>query len=371
MNDTEAITILGGGNGAFAAAVDLTLKGFCVNLCEPFLNGENIRAFREDRGLDYVGILGSGSVTLNMVTTSVKDALEGTKFVIVICPSTAHATIAKWLTPHLQEGTTVLLNPGHTGGALNFKQALSLAGFQKFIILGETNTLTYVARKADNRTVNITNFNKNVYVAALPAINLDRLVETTYRYYPDLQPQRTIIGTSLRNLNAMMHPPGMVLSAAWIESTAGNFNFYYDAATPAVGYLMKAIDDERLEISKGWGETMEPLIDLLFIQNLTTKEARDSLSLQEAFLQSEPNRWIKAPSSLDHRYMHEDFGNGLVPMVALGKITGVNTPIMESLVNIACLISQRNYWEEGLNANNLGLAGKLKKDVMAFLNKGA
>ncbi len=369
MGDTELVTILGGGNGAFAAAADLTQKGYRVNLCDPFRDGENIRPIMDGRRVDFEGIWGSGHTTLNLVTPKIDEALKGVQFVMVICPCTAHAAIAGMLAPYLQEGTTVLLNPGHTGGALNFRQALSLAGFSKSIVLGETNTLTYVARKADSQTVNVTNFNQNVYVAALPASNLSRLIEKTLRCYPDLQPQKTIIGTSMRNLNAMMHPPGMILSAAWIESTGGNLYFYYDAATPAVGYLMKAIDNERLAVSKGWGESLEPLIDQLLIQGLTTQEARESGSLREAFLQSKPNRWIKAPSSLDHRYMHEDIGNGLVPMVALGQIVGVKTPMMESLVNVACVISQRDYWQEGLNRRHLGLNGLTRDEVMAFLEK--
>jgi len=370
MRNAGTVTIIGGGNGGFAAAVDLTQKGFCVNLCDPFHNGEFILPIMKDRKVSYEGIYGEGDLTLNKVTPSVGDALEGAQLVIIIAPSTTHATIAGWSSPYINDGTTILLNPGHTGGALNFKQSLSQDGFNKSIILGETNTLTYVARKSNPKTINITNYNKNVYVSALPAINLAQLTEVTGKCYPDLQPQKTVIGTSLRNLNAMMHPPGMILSAAWIESTSGNFNFYFDAATLAVSRLMQEIDNERLAISAGWGEAMEPLIDLLLIQGLTTKEARDSGSLQEAFLRSEPNRWLKAPSSLDHRYMHEDIGNGLVPMVALGQIVGVKTPTMESIINISNIINQRNYWRDGLNKTHLGLEGMQLGEVITFLEKG-
>ena len=39
--------------------------------------------------------------------------------------------------------------------------------------------------------------------------------------------------------------------------------------------------------------------------------------------QSYANQFIQAPPSLDHRYMHEDIGSGLLPIAELGHLAGV------------------------------------------------
>ena len=371
MEAPKKITVIGGGNGAFAATVHLTLKGFKVNLCDPYNEGESLRPLMAEGNINYLGVLGQGSVTPDLITHQIEAAATNSDLFLVCVPSTAHEAMALWLAPVLRPHATVLLNPGHTGGALHFLQAVRKGGFAEKFFLGETNTLTYIARKQDFNTINITNVARNVYVSALPSIQLETLMQKLKMCYPDLKSTKTVIGTSLRNVNAMMHTPGMILSAAWIEHTGGDFYFYYDAATPAVNRLMKSIDDERLLIAAAWNEPMEPLIDLLASLGTTTEEARKSGSLQRAFLDSEPNRWIKAPPSLDHRYMHEDFGYGLVAMAVLGQIAGVETPVMDSIIRIGSAINDVDYSATGRTMARLGLSGMTRKEIQLFIEKGS
>jgi opine dehydrogenase len=133
---------------------------------------------------------------------------------------------------------------------------------------------------------------------------------------------------------------------------------------------MQAIDDERVKIAAAWGVTMEPQIDMLANIGTTTEEARQSRLLQKAFLESAPNRNIKAPSSLDDRYMHVDIGYGLVPMVTLGKFVGVKSPVMESIITIASTINQIEYRVDGLNAVRMGLEGKTLMEIQYYFSHG-
>ena len=371
MESLKKITVIGGGNGAFAATVDLTLKGFKVNLCDPFNEGENLKPLMAEGKINYLGVLGEGSVAPNLITNQIEAAAKNVDLFLVCVPSTAHEAMASQLAPVLQPHANVLLNPGHTCGALHFLQVVRKTGFTEEFSLGETNTLTYIARKQDPNTIDITNVARNVYVSALPSIQLETIMQKFKMCYPDLKSTKTVIGTSLRNVNAIMHTPGMILAAAWIEHTGGDFYFYYDAATLAVSRLMKMIDDERLSIAAAWNEPIEPLIDLLASLGTTTEEARESGSLQKAFLDSEPNRWIKAPPSLDHRYMHEDFGYGLVAMSVLGQIVGVETPVLDSVIRIGSVINDIDYVATGRNMSRLGLTGMTRKEIQQFIENGS
>jgi len=295
--------------------------------------------------------------------------VEGSSIILVIVPTSIHGAAAKWLAPVLKEGMTVLLDPGHVGGALHFRNELTREGFKGDILLGETNTLTYITRKQSPTKTWISSVAKNVYVSSLPSKNLDQLSSKIKMCYPELLPAKTVIGTSMRALNAILHPPGMILAAVMIEK-GEDFCFYHDLATPAVGNLLEETDVERLKIAAAWGEPVEPLIDLWAMIGSTTEEARASRSMQRAFFESIPNRYIKAPTTLDHRFMHEDFGYGVVPMVELGKIVGINVPVLDALLTIACTIMKIDYRAKGLTMEKMGLAGKDLNAIREYITRG-
>lgn len=96
----------------------------------------------------------------------------------------------------------------------------------------------------------------------------------------------------------------------------------------------------------------------------TTKEAYESGSIYQALKQSAPNKTIMSPSSLDTRYIHEDIGYGLVPMSLLAKIIGVETPIMDSFINLFSEINGINYWDTGLTLEKLGLSDINSKEAL-------
>src|SRR4029079_11862147 len=83
---------------------------------------------------------------------------------------------------------------------------------------------------------------------------------------------------------------------------------------------------------------------------------RASDSAYQAIHQSEPNKTIKAPPSLDHRYIKEDVGYGLVPMAEIGKLLGVRTPVMEALITLASTALGLDFRTEGLTLEKMGLA---------------
>jgi opine dehydrogenase len=83
-----------------------------------------------------------------------------------------------------------------------------------------------------------------------------------------------------------------------------------------------------------------------------------------------PNRTIKAPPCLDHRYIHEDVGYGLVPMAALGRLAGVATPTMDALVQLVSVALGVDYARDGLTLERLGLAGKSPAELVTFAQQG-
>ena len=102
----------------------------------------------------------------------------------------------------------------------------------------------------------------------------------------------------------------------------------------------------------------------------TTEAAAANGTAHAALQESAPNRWIKAPPTLDHRYLHEDVGWGLVPWAELGRSLGVHTPLMDALITVGSLLTGRDYRSEGLTLSRLGLLGLSAKEVPTYLWEG-
>ena len=360
----KTVAVLGAGHGGCAAAADLGRRGFNVRLHAR--SAERLAPLRAQGGIEVRGVH-DGLVPIAVMTTDVGEAVRGADLIMLVVPSVAHEPYAKALVPHLDGGPPVFLNPGHTGGGLHFVHELRRAGFTGPVKTCESVTLTYISRMEGPATVNIYSYTTRLRFAALPGRYTDEMFALIKPLYPNIVKATSVLETGLGNLNAVFHPPGMIMNAGWIERRRGDFLFYREGITEAVGRVTAAVDAERLAVAKALGVPAVPFMDLFYGAGLTTAAARDSGNIARACEESEPNRTIKAPPSLDHRYIHEDVGYGLVAMAELGKLAGVATPAIDALVELASLAVGVNYAREGLTLERLGLAGKTPAELIAFV----
>lgn len=367
------VAILGAGNGGCAAAADLTRRGFQVSLysrSEP-----RLAPFQELGGLHYTGVIGEGFAPLDRITTDLAEAIEGSELVIIITPATAHAPLIEQLHELLPENTPVWLNPGSTGGALHVAQLLR-ERHRADVAVAETATLTYACRMQGPTTIWIKNEVTNLPFATIPGIRNQALLEQYRQLYPNLTPAPNALVTSLMNLNAIMHPVGMVMNAGWIEDTQGDFKFYYHGVTPAVARVIEAVDSERMALVTALQEltTLElpilPCIDFFYQANYTTKEAWQTRSMYEALQASVPNRPTQAASSLNNRYLVEDVPFGLVPMITLAEWAGTATPTMVSVAQAASALMGVDYFATGLTLSKMGLDRITPRELERYLYTG-
>jgi opine dehydrogenase len=162
-----------------------------------------------------------------------------------------------------------------------------------------------------------------------------------------------------------------VMNAGWIEDTGGDFLFYRDGITPAIGRVIESVDDERLAVACALGVPSASFLENFHQAGLTTKEAMESGDIARACAESEPNKAIKSPPSLDHRYMHEDVGYGLVPFAAFGDLAGVETPTIDALIHVASAMMRLDFADDGLTLEKMGLAGLKAGDLARFVEQGA
>jgi opine dehydrogenase len=173
------------------------------------------------------------------------------------------------------------------------------------------------------------------------------------------------------DVNMVLHPPGMILGAARIEATGGDFHFYGNGITSSVEAVMTRLDEERIAVARGFGVEVPSLAASMAVIGTAVEGAAREGRLGDAIRGGAANAAIKAPPRLDHRYLHEDIPFGLVPLVALGRIGGVSTPVADALIELAQAITGRAYREEGLDQRALGIAGATVEEVVTIAERRA
>jgi len=334
-------------------------------------SAEPLRPVAEQGGIRYSGVFDAGFAPVARCSTRLGDLIGEADVILVCTTASAHEGLASAMAPYLKPTQPIVLNPGGLLGSVAFSRALRRAGYRGGITIGETGTLTYICRKTDPGSVHVTSALADVPFAAFPGRATAGLVARVRDLLPALDPQAHVLAAGFANVNAILHPPGMLLAAAWIEHSAGDFCFYYDAATPAVGRLLAALDAERVAVARAWHVSVPSFLDLFARIGSTTREAAASGDHRRALQESAPNRHIKAPPSLDHRYLHEDIPFGLLPLADLGRAAGVPTPVMDAVVTLGSLLGQRDYRAEARTLEALGFAGLPPHEVVRALVEAA
>lgn len=364
----KKIAVLGAGNGGCAAAADLTLRGYEVRLFSR--SEQTLMPIRRSGGITLVEAGHEKFAAPFLVSAHLPPVLDGVDLIILAAPAVAHDYLAKSMAGLLSDGQRIFLNPGHTGGSLHFANVLRNSGCRAEVRLCETVTLTYICRMPEPGRVEVYRRTTNLRCAAFPGKFTGELVGEVQAVFPNIIAAENVLETGFSNINAIMHPAGMLGNAGWIEKTGGDFLYYREGITPTIAAWIEEVDEERLEIVNRLGLKPLRFIDIFYQAGLTSVDARASGSVYRAINESEPNRTIKSPSTLDHRYIKEDVGYGLVPMAEIGRLVDVRTPVMDALITLASVAHGTDYRTEGLTLEKMGLAGIDAAGVKTIVENG-
>lgn len=292
--------------------------------------------------------------------------MTGVELVMVVGPAYSTKPFAQACSSHLNKREqAVIICPGSCGGSLEFKNELGIHITDKEFLLAETNTLPYAVRVTDPGKIRVfLKLRGGLFLAALPSRNTEAVLSMVKDVYPPILPAENVLQTSLQNGNPVIHPAITLLNVALIERTGGDFYFYEDGVTTAVGRLVEAVDKERLAIAQKLGVDILPDPQLGILQGYQTENNYDT-----SYQKAAGYKGIKAQSSIDYRYFNEDVGYGLVFMSGLGAQISVPTPHMDSIITIVSTLMQRNYKKEQKRSmETLGLAGKSVEDLKKLLS---
>lgn len=347
--------VVGAGHGGLAMAGHLGVMGFPVRLYNR--TEENLHAVRWHGGIRVTGEI-EGLGVVRVATSAMSEAVSGADVIMVAVPATAHGFVAEAMASCLRDGQIVVLNPGRTGGTLEFEQTLRTQGCRASVLLGETSTFLYASRAISRSEARILRIKNSVRFATLPAYWIPDVLAVLNQAFPQLVPGDNVLSTGMENIGAIFHPALTVLNAGWIETTRGDFDYYLGGISPAVARVLERLDAERVAVAASLGVHTVSAREWLYLTY--DSPGRD---LYEAIQNTGSYQGIRAPHSILHRYVTEDVPMSLVPLASIGKMLGVPVPMMEMVISIANVMHGTDYWTAGRTVERMGLAGLSVKDI--------
>lgn len=354
----KPIAVIGAGNGGTAIAGDLTLAGHECRLFEFEEWAGNVTVVTAQGGIQVTGVAHTGFAKVALATTDLSAAMDGAELVMVATQALTHTRVAHAIAPLVRDGQVVILWPG-SGGTLEVRRIFDEVGVTADVLLGEAATFPYCCRRLEGPgTVNIHRIDgPRNQVAALPALRTSELMAGLEGVYDTVAPARSILEPALYNPNIIVHPTGALFNMGRIEHSLGEFWMYKEGITPSVKKIINGMDRERQALMAALGYppmTYEQVFTDLF-----------NVSVAEFAVASS-----KGPFSMQDRYIAEDVPMGVTLTASLGRKLGIPTPTYDSIIHIASLVNETDYYRTGRTLANLKLDGLSVAQLNQYLMTG-
>ena len=334
------ITVIGAGNSGLAMAAHLSSEGYKVTLWNR--SRSTIEKLINTHTIHCEGVI-NAEVKIELVTDNMKEAVEDPDLILITTPANSHKDIAKEIAENINKETLIVLNPGRTFGAVEFKRIYDEYNTTFKQTIAETQTIIYTCRKTGEDSVSILSFKSDVLISTFNATKNDEIIQGLPKCIQDyFIPAKSIIETSIGNIGMVLHVAPLLLNTGWTENTSNIYKHYYDGITPSIAKFIEKIDEERVAISEALGFKIETTEEWL---RRTYHVEGDSL--YECIQNNEAYRTIDAPESLKHRYIFEDVPCGLVPIESVGLKLGLDMTYTTLTIDLANKLLDTDFRETG------------------------
>ena len=358
------VAVLGGGNGSYAAAVDITLRGSTVRFWRR--DTVALAPAQAAGGIALKDFEGRRVVAIDTITDDIAAAVSGAELIVTPTPAFAQPDLAKALAPHLTDGQVIFLPPGTFGSYLMMK-VLRDAGCKADVAIGETGTLPWLCRKHGANEVAITTRATRLPTGVFPARLRDHAIARITQAFPDaIEPIEDALSAALMNAGPIIHPPLIIMNAGPIEHF-DHWDIHNEGTQPSVRRVTTALDGERMAVREalGYAAPHFPLADHYNAEgdewmygNLAHEKLTDS------------GDWREDLDLRTHRYMREDVGLGLAFLVSVGRWAGIDCRVAAGLLAVASAVAEEDFAATGRTLETLGLAKLTRQEMTGLLQEG-
>ncbi len=357
------VAVLGGGNGAYACAADLSAQGHEVRFWRR--DSTALAPVRTAGAITLKDADGERAVPIALVTPDLGEAVRGAALLVMPDPAFTQPENAQRLAPHLADGQVVFLAPG-TFGSYLMARTIRDAGSRAEFAFAETGTLPWLTRKHGPATAAITARATRLPTGVFPA----RLHATAFgavqRAFPAVEPVEDALSAALMNAGPVIHPPLILMNAGPLEHFE-RWDIHNEGTQPAVRRVTDALDGERIAVRAALGYRA-PHFPLADHYRTDGEEWMYGRRIHQKLTDSKD--WRERIVLTEHRYMREDVAQGLAFLVSVGDWAGVACPVARGLLAIASAVVGADLRASGRTLENLGLAGLTRAAMDELLRAG-
>lgn len=361
MEKIKSVVIVAAGNGGITAAADLKKRGLDVVLYDLPEKSHKLEKIIENKGI-YLTYEGKEEFVSGVkCSTDIKSSIEGADVIMFTMPALLVEKYAEVVAPVVREDQLLFFNAAASLSGIRFINKAKDLGLDKKFFIAESNSLTYATR-ADYKTasVNLSLKVKQTLVAALPKEKTQKAADIISQMYDGIIPVEDVWRILLENANPEVHPGPCLLNVGQIEKNPDTFSLYRDGFTEHSANILKGVSVERRNIAKAFGYELEGIIESRINRGYFSEDRKE---IHLMFNESPVFSKINGPSSVKSRYFIEDIEDGLVLWSELGKVCGVETPIIDSIINLSSLVIGIDFFKEGLTLEKLNMDGRTLEEL--------
>ncbi len=339
---TSRVAIVGAGPVGCAAAAFLVQAGHAPALWSP--TGGRVR-----RHADRASFVCNGAVNgeIDVEWLASPDRLAEFPVVLVCLPADAYGSVLGPLNAIWQPGQHLIVS-----GALSLAPlwiATAVPGVQAS---GWGTTLTTTHFQADGG-LHINPLRGRIDMATLgPMAPSDARQSCVDLFGERFVLADNLLAPTLANINPIAHAAEVIpnltrmdLGEAW--SLFGHF-------TAVVGRMADSLDVERRAVAQAFGLTLPSLRQHYARSYHVPEGPLHTMAAEITRRGMSPN----GPASLQHRYVLEDAPFGLAFLEALGRATGVDTPVLSASLTLLEATYARDFRADNFLLDALGLSGE-------------
>ena len=392
------VAVLGGGAVGKTVAADCVLGGNRVHLydAEPF--AETTLANLEKTGITLTGnpknkygFKRLGTAHFDLITTDMAECIKGCKLIIVAVPSVAHDAFFEKLVPLLEDGMIIHIIPDNYGSLKLRKKMRELKSDKKIIVGGwssapygtrveteggvMTSECWLVYRAITLRGASLPSADQEIFLESSRALGCFDSIHQGDGYTSG----NTVMDIGFSNVNPVLHCPGTLLGVGvmenWGRIFGGNdkysYSIYSHAYCESIAEVQYAFYKEEAALAEAMGVGIQSFSKKNFLSRtsiLGPEYMGDDCIVP--FDEQWPTGFGTGPFTIQNRYITEDIPVGCHIYHELGKKYGVATPVIDSMITLASVMTGKDFYESGLTLADLGIGHMDRESLLDYLNEG-
>ncbi|WP_149031217.1 NAD/NADP octopine/nopaline dehydrogenase family protein [Moorena producens] len=326
----DSYLVVGGGNTGLATSVHLSSQGNPV-----YLFSRRYSSISQTKIVRSTGICSPGNYPIAACANQIEEIAAANEGklpgnIVICCRGQDIESYARILGAYINSQSNILIICASRFSGRVFGKVLQREFDRlqtQLPAVGDVNNSPFACRGNADDEVRISKFKNQFKVAAQNSEMTERIVAAYQDSFKSLRTASSSLEVNLDKCNDIFHVPLIIASLARWE-LGESYNIYRGFG-PRTANLIGDLDSERLAIAKALGfPDLSNMYDYF-----KTAFGTPGPSLYEHIHQIKAldNATIRNPH---HRYLSEELPFGAFPLQALARLTGVDTPCLDSCITL-------------------------------------